>query len=172
MSKQYYFFGTRTTFIKAAPKSFCRVNGALQSRNSCFLCRTYSKIIFWTIFTENKTRVNMTIFRQKCFSTIFRYFYSLKMLVSSVEQIQRLFYSLFFGEIQPQKNRFLIFWIKKNAFKTERVKFEKRPKTGKFAKGLVHGFCQKIVIFLMRNFLKKLATKEGFLIFWIKKNVF
>ena len=25
---QYYFFGTRTTFIQAAPKIFCRVNGA------------------------------------------------------------------------------------------------------------------------------------------------
>ena len=29
MSNQYYFFGTRTTFIQAAPKIFCRVNGAL-----------------------------------------------------------------------------------------------------------------------------------------------
>ena len=27
MSNQYYFFGTRTTFILAAPKIFCRVNG-------------------------------------------------------------------------------------------------------------------------------------------------
>ena len=35
MSNQYYFFGTRTTFIQAAPKIFCRVNGlrvALQSQ--------------------------------------------------------------------------------------------------------------------------------------------
>ena len=29
MSNQYYFFGTRTTFIQAAPKIFCRVNGVL-----------------------------------------------------------------------------------------------------------------------------------------------
>ena len=29
MSNQYYFFGTRTTFIQVAPKSFCRLNGAL-----------------------------------------------------------------------------------------------------------------------------------------------
>ena len=29
MSNQYYFFGTRTTFIQAVPKIFCRVNGAL-----------------------------------------------------------------------------------------------------------------------------------------------
>ena len=29
MSNQYYFFGTRTTFIHAAPNIFCRVNGAL-----------------------------------------------------------------------------------------------------------------------------------------------
>ena len=29
MSNQYYFFGSRTTFIYAAPKIFCRVNGPL-----------------------------------------------------------------------------------------------------------------------------------------------
>ena len=29
MSNQYYFLGTRTTFIRAWPKFFCRVNGAL-----------------------------------------------------------------------------------------------------------------------------------------------
>ena len=28
MSNQYYFFGTRATFIQATPKIFCRVNGA------------------------------------------------------------------------------------------------------------------------------------------------
>ena len=32
MSNQYYFFGTRTTFIQAAPKIFRRVNGAQNSR--------------------------------------------------------------------------------------------------------------------------------------------
>ena len=30
MSNQYYFFGTRTTFIQAAPKIFRRVNGTLK----------------------------------------------------------------------------------------------------------------------------------------------
>ena len=29
MSNQYYFFGTRTFFIRAVPKIFGRVNGAL-----------------------------------------------------------------------------------------------------------------------------------------------
>ena len=33
MSNQYYFLGTRTTFIRAAPKIFCRVNGALDGLN-------------------------------------------------------------------------------------------------------------------------------------------
>ena len=47
------------------------------------------------------------------------------------------------GNLTTKKNRFLIFWIKKNAFQTERLKFEKRPKTRKFAKGLVRSFCQK-----------------------------
>ena len=143
MSNQYYFFGTRTTFIKAAPKSFCRVNGALQSRNSCFLCRTYSKIIFWTIFTENKTRVNMTIFRQKCFSTIFRYFYSLKMLVSSVEQIQRLFYRLFFGEIQPQKKSLFDILDKKECFLDQKSKVRKKTKNSKICKGVSPWFLSK-----------------------------
>ena len=36
MSNQYYFFGTRTTFIQAAPKIFFRVNGAL----ACHFCTT------------------------------------------------------------------------------------------------------------------------------------
>ena len=31
MSNQYYFLGTRTTFIQAVPKVSCRVNGALDS---------------------------------------------------------------------------------------------------------------------------------------------
>ena len=31
MSNQYYFFGTRTTFIQATPKIFRRVNGALMT---------------------------------------------------------------------------------------------------------------------------------------------
>ena len=35
MSNQFYFLGTRTSFIRAAPKIFCRVNGALISNNKC-----------------------------------------------------------------------------------------------------------------------------------------
>ena len=31
MSNQYYIFGTRTTFIRAGLKIFCRVNGAYLS---------------------------------------------------------------------------------------------------------------------------------------------
>ena len=31
MSNHYFFFGTRTTFMRAVPKIFCRVNGALVS---------------------------------------------------------------------------------------------------------------------------------------------
>ena len=37
MSNQYYFFGTRTTFIKAVPKIFCRVNGASVSKKTLCL---------------------------------------------------------------------------------------------------------------------------------------
>ena len=46
------------------------------------------------------------------------------------------------------KDRSLIFWIEKNAFQTGILMFEKSPKNRKFAKGLVHGFCQKSTFFL------------------------
>ena len=45
------------------------------------------------------------------------------------------------------KNRFLIFWMENNGFKTGIVMFEKSLSNGKFAKGLVHGFCQKSTFF-------------------------
>ena len=45
------------------------------------------------------------------------------------------------------KNRFLIFWMENNGFKTGIVMFEKSLSNGKFATGLVHGFCQKSTFF-------------------------
>ena len=70
------------------------------------------------------------------------------------------------------KDRSLIFWIEKSAFQTGILMFEKSPKNRKFAKGLVHGFCQKINLFLTCVFLENLARKVRFLIFWREKNTF
>ena len=50
MSNQYYFFGTRTTFIQAAPKIFCRVNGA----KDIFTCFAWSRN---KNFNENGRRI-------------------------------------------------------------------------------------------------------------------
>ena len=50
--------------------------------------------------------------------------------------------------------------------------FEKRLKNGKLAKGLVHGFCQKIDLFFMCGLLGNRATKDRFMIFWIEENDF
>ena len=33
MSNEYYFFGTRTSSIRAVSKIFCRVNGAFKSNS-------------------------------------------------------------------------------------------------------------------------------------------
>ena len=41
-----------------------------------------------------------------------------------------------------------------------------------FAKGLVHGFCQKIDLFLICFFSTQKARKKHSLIFWIGKNAF
>ena len=58
-------------------------------------------------------------------------------------------------------------------FRPKKEKFYKILKNRHFAKGLVHGFCQKIGLFLISFFfLNKKAKKETFLIFWIEKKVF
>ena len=61
----------------------------------------------------------------------------------------RLFsYMFFFQPKKPERNIFFSFWIVKNAFQTRKVKFQQSQKNRHFAKGLVHGFCQKIDLFL------------------------
>ena len=42
------------------------------------------------------------------------------------------------------------------------MKFLKIPKNGHFAKGLVHGFCEKIDLILIRFFFKQKGRKETF----------
>ena len=54
---------------------------------------------------------------------------------------------------------FAIFYKKKNAFKTRKRKFSESLTNGSFLKGLVHGFGQKIELFLC-IFLGKLSKKK------------
>ena len=72
------------------------------------------------------------------------------------------FLYVFFSAKKAKKNHFLIFCIEKNAFQTKKEKFYKILKNRHFAKGLVHGVCQK----------NKKGRKKHFLIFWIEKKVF
>ena len=80
---------------------------------------------------------------------------------------------------------YVFFWAKKSHKQTffdildrKRMLFRPQKKTSKklyqnrhFAKGLVHGFCQKIDLFLICFFFSKKAIKKYFLKFWIEKKV-
>ena len=77
------------------------------------------------------------------------------------------FFLYFFFNQKSQKETFFLFWLVKNAFQTRKVKFQQSKKNRHFAKGLVHGFCQKIDLFLICFFFQqKKGVKKHFLIFW------
>ena len=57
-------------------------------------------------------------------------------------------------------------------FRPEKWSSKKVKKYWHFAKGLVHGFCQKIDRFLICCFCAKKARKKHSLIFWIDNNAF
>ena len=82
------------------------------------------------------------------------------------------FLYVFFSAKKAKKNHFFIFCIEKNAFQTKKEKFYKILKNRHFAKGLVHGFCPKIGLFLVSFFFNKKARKKHFLIFWIERKFF
>ena len=63
---------------------------------------------------------------------------------------------------QGRKDRFLIFRIEKNKFKTRKVKFQKMCEKLYFSKGLVHVFCEKNGVFYHAGFLGKLRQKRSF----------
>ena len=74
---------------------------------------------------------------------------------------------------KARKKHFLMFCIEKNAFQSKKKDFYKILKNRHFAKGLVHGFCQKIGLFLISFFFfEQKSKRETFLIFWIEKKVF
>ena len=79
----------------------------------------------------------------------------------------------FFWPKKSQKETFFHILDRKECFldlKSEVLKNSK--KNWHFAKGLVHGFCQKIDLFLICFFWAKKAREKHFLIFWIEKNAF
>ena len=87
------------------------------------------------------------------------------------QKIEVFIICVFLGK-SSQTRSFLIFWIKKNAFKTRKRKFLKKTKNRNFPKGLDHSFCQNIELFIICVFCANQATKDRFLVFWIKKNAF
>ena len=93
-------------------------------------------------------------------------------LVHGFVQKIELFIMYVFWANQERKDRFLIFSIKKNAFQTRKMEFQKSLKNRLFAKGLVHCFCQKIDFFIIYVFCENLARKDRVLMFWIKRNAF
>ena len=64
---------------------------------------------------------------------------------------------------QFRKYRFLIFSVKKKAFWTRKLKFEKSPTNQTFSKGLVHSFCRKLDLFIIFVFGQIKPQKKSFL---------
>ena len=57
--------------------------------------------------------------------------------------------SVFFGQIKTGKIVFFVILDKKILFRPEKGSLEKTKKNLNFPKGLVHGFCQKMEIFVI-----------------------
>ena len=82
-------------------------------------------------------------------------------------QKSKFFLFVFFGEMKSEN---IVFEIldKKERFLDQKNKVFKRAKQGDFPKGIIHGFCPKIEIFLMCIFWRNQIRKYCFLIFWRK----
>ena len=78
------------------------------------------------------------------------------------QKIELFSHMLFLSKKKGRKKHFLIFWIEKNAFQTWKVKFLKSRKNRHFAKGLVHGFSEKIELFLIFSLSGKKARANFF----------
>ena len=109
---------------------------------------------FENIFTNNTKwtkKVNLigqnhglTPLKKSNFSTLqHRYFCSLEMLVSYVEQIQRLFYRLFWGGNLTTKKSLFDILDKKECFLDRKSKVRKKTKNSKICKGVSQWFLSK-----------------------------
>ena len=70
------------------------------------------------------------------------------------------FSQVFLWEIQPQKIPFLIFWVEKNSFQTEIVKFEKSPEISKICKGISPWLFSKKQPFFSYMFLWEIQPQK------------
>ena len=59
-------------------------------------------------------------------------------------------------------NRFLIFWIENNDYKTNKFKFQEGLKNGYFCKGVSPWICPKIELFLIGVFHRNYIREDGF----------
>ena len=84
----------------------------------------------------------------------------------------RPFSHRFFFSKERKKDTFFDILDKKEWFLDLKSEVLKSGKNLNFDKLLVHGFCQKIDLFLIGFFWAKKERKTHFLIFWIKKNDF
>ena len=80
-----------------------------------------------------------------------------------VSKNQTFSYRCLLQKLCQKKNRFSIFWIENNHFNTKKLKFQKGRKNGHFLRGLVHGFCPKIELFLFSVFHRNHIRKDRFL---------
>ena len=83
-----------------------------------------------------------------------------------------IFSSFFFQAIQARKMCFMIFQNEKTLFQAIKTRSTKSRKIDIFAKGLTHGFAQKVVICLSLFFLTIQARKISFMIFQNEKTHF
>ena len=72
------------------------------------------------------------------------------------------FSSYFFFSKKSKKETFFDIVDRKECFLDHKKKVLKNSKKSTFSKGLVHGFCQKIDLFLIFFFLTKKSQKETF----------
>ena len=84
----------------------------------------------------------------------------------------RTFYHVCFLGKWRKKRSFFDILNKIEGFLGQKMEFWKSPENRNFLKGLDHGFCEKIELFIIFVFWANQATKNHFLKFCIKKNAF
>ena len=106
------------------------------------------------------------------FSQILNKRHFAKGLVHGFYQKIDLFLMFLFWAKKGRKKHFSYSGYKTMLFRPEKWSSNKIKEYQHFAKGLVHGFCQKIDHFLICFFWAENGRKKHFFIFWIEKNAF
>ena len=87
-------------------------------------------------------------------------------------QKSNFFFFVFFLEKSGQKRLVFDILEKIGRFLDQKNKLLKSANHRHFPKGIIHGFCPNIKLFLIYFFGGKQVCKDHFLIFWIGKNHF